>query len=172
VAPARRSDPAADDAEALRRFGWYVAEFGLGEDLAESTSLSSRRLVLVPVGRLDRRAVKPVEQAWRIPASERRALHVVTDEVAANDLADEWLGRGWSFPLWFVEDDGGIAATIARVILIELAGGFEEVVVLVGRLGLRRPLDRMSHHRTADAIGRRVQRIPAVQVGLLTVATA
>ena len=41
----------------------------------------------------------------------------MSDESGAEGLADEWLGRGWSFPLWFVEGDGGVPATIARVIL-------------------------------------------------------
>jgi hypothetical protein len=148
---------------------WWVAEFGLGDETLDPSSLPTR-LVLVPVGTLDRRAVDPVEQAWRIPATERRALHVVTDEDAACALARTWMRLDLSFPLSFVEQERGVAETIAKVIEVELAGGYEEVVVLVGRLGLRRRLYRLLHDRTSDSIGRRLQTIPAVQVGLMTVA--
>jgi hypothetical protein len=154
---------------ALGEIDWWVAEFGLGDESLDPTS-SPNRLVLVPVGEFDRRAVMPVEQAWHIPATERRALHVVTDEDAASELATRWMHNDLSFPLSFVENENGIAETIAKVIEVELAGGYDDVVVLVGRLGLRRRLYRMLHDRTADAIGRRVHPMPAVQVGLMTVA--
>lgn len=131
-----------------------------------------KRLVLVPVGTLDLRAVRPVELAWQMAASERRAIHVVTDEDLASELAREWMRRDLTLPLSYVEQGDGVAATIASVVLIELAAGFDEVLVLVGQLGLRRRIHRMLHDRTADAISHTVQGIPAVRVGLVTVATA
>lgn len=131
----------------------------------------TRRLVLVAVGVLDQRAVKPLEQAWRIPAVERRALHVVTDDSAANVLAREWMGRDLSLPLHFVEDEGGVGVTIAQAVRIELAGDFDDVVVLAGRLALPRRLHRLLHDGTADRISRALARVPSVQVGVVNVAS-
>src|SRR5262249_18493512 len=134
---------------------WWISEFGLGDELAEYDTIG-RRLVLVPVGGLDLRAVRPVELAWRIPAQERRAVHVVTDEAAATELATGWMQRDLSFPLYFVENKGGVAETIASLVTLDLCAGFDEVVVLAGRLDIRRRRYRLLHDRTADAIGRRL----------------
>jgi hypothetical protein len=145
-----------------------VAEFGLDAP-GDVRAAAEGRLVLVPVGRLDPRALRCLEQAWRITAGERRALHVVTDGAAAQALDDEWVGRDLAVPLHFAEDDGGIAATVARVVAMELATGVDEVVVLLGRRVVPGRLARLAHRRTADAIGRQVMAMPCVQVGMVNV---
>lgn len=149
---------------------WYAARVIL-DGSEDEPWVVPRRLVLVAVGVVDQRAVKAVEQAWRIPAGERRALHVVTDDSVANVLAREWMRRDLSFPLRFVENEGGVGATIAQVVRVELAGDFDDVVVLAGRLVLRRRLHRLLHDRTADRISRALARVPSVQVGVVNVAT-
>jgi hypothetical protein len=126
---------------------------------------------LVAVGVLDQRVLRPLEQAWRIPAVERRALHVVTDDAVANVLAREWMRRDLPYPLQVVEDGGGVGATIAHVVRIELAGGFDEIVVLVGTFAPRRRLHRLLHDRTADRISRALARVPSVRIGVVNVAS-
>ena len=130
----------------------------------------SGRLVLVPVGQFDLRAVTPLEYAWRIPAEERRALHVATDEQELWALADAWMGSTHSLRLHVVENDTGVASMVGRVVEYELASRFAEVVVLIGRLGIRRRAHRLLHDRSADAIHRVVARIPGVTVAGMTVA--
>jgi hypothetical protein len=39
-----------------------------------------RRLVVVLVGEFDRRTMEALAYSWHIPAQERRALHVATDQ--------------------------------------------------------------------------------------------
>jgi hypothetical protein len=127
--------------------------------------------VLVLVGRLDRRATQPFEYAWRIPARERRALHVAIDERELWELTDAWTAWAVSSPLHTVENDGGLARTTAKVVEYELDSGFDEVVVLAGRLGRRRCWHRLLHHRRADAIGRAMASIPGAFAALMTVTT-
>jgi hypothetical protein len=171
VAVGGRASAGGTEVDVSERLDWYVAEFGLGDELVgRESGMPPRRLVLVPVGRLDARAVKPLEQAWRVPAAERRALHVVTDQAHAEGLACEWAQGSLSLPLSFVEGDAGVAAAVARVVRMELAAGFEEIVVLAGRRVPHGWVGRV-RHGTADAIARAVQRIPAVQVGLVNVPT-
>jgi hypothetical protein len=158
------------EAQSSAAVDWNAAQVLL--DVAEDEPwAAATRLVLVAVGVLDQRAVKPLEQAWRIPAGERRALHVVTDDSAANVLAREWMRRDLSFPLHFVEDEGGVGVTIAQVVRVELAGDFDDVVVLAGRLALRRRIHRVLHDRTADRISRALARVPSVLVGVVNVAS-
>ena len=84
-------------------------------------------------------------------------------------LLEAWPRDDGPLPLSFVENDGGIPATIARVVHIELAGGFDEVVLIAGRLALHGPLERLRHDHTATRIGRAVSPIPATVTGLVAV---
>lgn len=127
--------------------------------------------MIVPVGQFDLRVSEALGQSRRVPAQEHRALHVASDEQSLWALGQAWMARPLGLPLYTVEDDGGVAATIERVVRLELASGFEEVVVVVGRLALRRLSHRLLHDRTSDAIARALAPIPGVLVGVLTVAT-
>ena len=49
-----------------------------------------KRVVLVAVGRLDRRATFAVQQARHVLAEEHRAVHVVTDADEADELELRW----------------------------------------------------------------------------------
>jgi hypothetical protein len=129
-----------------------------------------RRLVLVLVGGFDRRTTDALAYSWRIPAHERRALHVATDEREVWALADAWMGSRAPYRLHMVEDDGGVAATVRRVVELERDGGFDEVVVIVGRLGLRRRWHSLLHDRTADAIRRTLEGVDGVVPTVMTVA--
>lgn len=129
-----------------------------------------RRLVLVLVDRFDLRASRPMEHAWRVPAHERRALHVATDPEGVWSLADTWMTRRPSIPLHMVESDGGVASTVRRVVEFELASGYDEVVVLVGRLSVRSRLRRLLHDRSADRISAVLSGLPGVTTAVMTVA--
>lgn len=161
----RRSRPVTGRAKELSEF-----EFAALDALGVPAG-ARRRLVVVPVGRFDLRATKPLEYCWRVTAAERRSVHVAVDEQDLWELGDAWMGSDAWLPLHAVEDIGGVAATLARVVEFELAGGFDEVVVVAGRLGLTRRRYRLLHDRTADAIARTVGRIPNALVALMTVAT-
>jgi hypothetical protein len=132
---------------------------------------SHRRLVLVLVGELDRRTTEALAYSWRIPAQERRALHVAIDQEQVWRLADAWMGSRAPFRLYMVEDEGGIARTVRRIVEYELDGGFDEVVVLVGRVAFRHWWSRALHDRTADAVLSVLTGLPGVVPTLMTVAT-
>jgi len=128
------------------------------------------RLVLVLVGAFDTRATVPLAYAWRIPARERRALHVAEDADELWQLGNEWMRHDESVPLFTVENDGGVPATVARVVWFERST-FDEVVVLAGRIRLGRGAHRLLHDRTADRIARALHAIPGVVTAISTVAT-
>ena len=138
-------------------------------DFVLESERAAARLVLVPVGAWDLRTVRAVERAHAIPARQRRALHVVGNDRQTGALLRAWPRAGGPFPLSFVENDGGVPATIARVVQLELVSGFDEVVVIAGRLTLQRPLEWLVHDRTASRIGRAVSPIPATFTGLVGV---
>lgn len=130
-----------------------------------------RRLVLVLVDRFDLRAVRALEYAWQIPSHERRALHVATDELALERLADEWMAHRPGVPLHVIENDGGVAATVHTAVELEVGGGYDEVVVVIGRIAIRGRLRRLLHDRTSNAIARALSRCPRTFTALMTVAS-
>jgi hypothetical protein len=138
--------------------------------LAADGTAAARRLVLVPVGHFDLRATRPLEYSWRIPAGDRRALHVATDERALWELADAWMASQAFHQLHTVENDGGVGRTVAKVVEYELASGFDQVVVLAGRLLPRGRWHRLLHDGTAEAIGRAVAPLPGALAALMTIA--
>jgi hypothetical protein len=139
------------------------------EDFVSESERAANRLVLVPVGAWDLRTLRAAERAQSIPARARRALHVVGNDRVTHALLRAWPRNGGPFPLSFVENDGGIPATIARVVELELVSGFDEVVVIAGRLTLQGPLEWLVHDHTASRIGRAVSPIPATVTGLVAV---
>jgi hypothetical protein len=138
-----------------------------------------RRLLLVPVGGFDRRATMPVEFSWRIAAADRRALHVAEDEDALWRLGESWMASPLcpTVPLHMVEYNGSVAQTIGRVVEYELASGFEQVVVVLGRVAFTRGMGglprvtRLLHDRTADRIGATVAAIPGALAAVMNVVT-
>jgi hypothetical protein len=146
----------------------HIPDWMGADDFVVESRRASERLVLVPVGTWDLRTRRALPRARTIPAREHRALHVVQDIEEARALTKAWAAE-LAIPLSFVENDGGIPATIARVVRIEIASGFEEVVVLAARLSFQGTLARLLHDHTAERIGRAVTPIPDVLAGLVAV---
>src|SRR5262245_21846197 len=146
-----------------------IPDWVTATDFVRESSRASERLVLVPVGSLDPRTIRAVELALSIPARDRRGLHVVTDEHSTEQLARSSATRGWRLPLPFVEDEGGIAAAIARVVRFEHAAGFDDVVVVLGRLLVRGRVEQLVHDRTTDSISEALRSIPSTLTGLVEV---
>jgi len=132
---------------------------------------SVRRLLLIPVQSVDRRAIVALDYAGRIPADDRQAVHVLMDERALQDLGEAWMARKLPYSLSVVDDVGGVAPTIGAMVEHALHSGFDEVIVLVGRLGVRQRTHRILHDRTAEAIERVVGTIPGALTAMMTVAT-
>lgn len=157
---------------ASNRAGWrreqVDADIARLDDLLPEDVDLGRRLVLVLVGSFDLRTAVPLEYAWRIPARERRGLHVAADEDELWSMGTRWMEAARSLPLFTVENNGGVARTIAHVVALELAN-FDEVIVLAGRLALRRRIHRLLHDRTADAISRALAGMPRVVTVITTV---
>lgn len=130
-----------------------------------------RRLVLVLVDRFDLRAMKALEYAWQIPAHERRALHVATDEAGVWELADAWMAHRPGAPLHMVERDGDVAATVRQVVEHELTAAYDEVVVLIGRVSIRGWWRRLLHDRSADEIARQLVAVPGAITAQMTIAS-
>lgn len=126
------------------------------------------RLVIVPVSRLDARATRLLEYSRRIEACEHHALHVTKGSAEVWELGEAWMGRRPGLPLRTVDNDGGVATTVARVVELELAAGYDEVVVLIGRVGLRSRLHRCWRNRVADRIATAVSCIPGAVVAVMT----
>jgi hypothetical protein len=127
-----------------------------------------RRVVLVTVANVDRRAAHAVRYAEMIPATDRRAVHVRTagDE---DDVPFVWCGQfPDGLPLDIVDGTNGVPAAIAAHARAALDGGADEVLVLNGRLALGGWRRRFLHDRTADAIGAAVDLVPgAMSVAVL-----
>jgi len=131
----------------------------------------ARRLVVVPVGELDLRAKAALDYAARISARERKAVHVAVDQDGLWRLGQMWMANAVGWPLHTVENDGGVARTMAKTVEFELASGFDQVVVLAGRVGFRRRTALLLHDRTADRIGSAVARLPGALAAVMNVRT-
>ena len=131
-----------------------------GPSPCDGDAARPRRVVLVAVGQLDLRARVAARYASLVPAGERRAVHVDVDQRSSHGLGLAWLESQPGLPLEVLDDEGGVATTIAAAVERSLASGADEAVVIVGSLAVR-GLGRGSlHDATADEITRAVSRVP------------
>jgi len=122
----------------------------------------SERVVIVPVGALDRRTAAALEVARRTRAARRVAVHVATDARRARELGLAWMAARHAEPLVIVDGDD-VAAGIAGIVRAELqTGAAEDVIVVAGRLIPASPWHRLRHHGTAGRIAARVDGDPRV----------
>jgi hypothetical protein len=157
------------DAQQLSpRHGRLPAWMGPEEFIVESARAYDR-LVLIPIGRLDRRARRALDVAREIPARAHRAVHVARDVSEARTLSGAWHQNRIDLPLTFVENGGGVAASVARLVEVEIAAGFDEVVVIAGWCSRHGAVEWLGHDGTAASIGRAVRPIRAALTGLVAV---
>ena len=131
---------------------------------------SGSRIVLVPVGARDRRAVLAARYAALIPAAERRAVHVAVDPRVGEELYLEWIyDPPAALPLDIVPDIGGIACSVVSMVNECRETGASDVVVLLGQLTMRALRRRLLHDSTAIAISAAVQELPGTTAVLLAV---
>jgi hypothetical protein len=122
-------------------------------------------MISVPVGRFDRRALLAARTALRVPACERRALHVAAEPDAVEQLERDWIvAQHDELPLHIVDNAGGIAATVAGEIEKLAADGWRDIVLVLGELRMRGLSRRLLHDRTAASIAAAVRGIDGVTV--------
>jgi amino acid transporter len=130
-----------------------------------STHHYPRHVVLVLVDRLDLAVVRALRYAGSLRPTDIRALHIVIDSEAAQDLQREWIARGLGdrVPLEMVEcADRRLVRAATKAALRTVIQDHAEVTVLLPRRTFRRLSQRILHDRTADRIAEAVGRIPHV----------
>ena len=129
-----------------------------------------RRAVIVAVGPPDRRVVVASRCAARVPADEHRAVHVATNPDDAKALGLWWMDvEPDSLRLEIVDNQGGVAATMAAQARARISAGFDEVMVLVGHLSMGGVARVLLHDHTALAVCAAVNQIPGAISALVPV---
>ena len=130
-------------------------------------------MLLVAVAGLDRAAIRAVRYSRLIPATDRRAVHVVNDEDTAFALGSAWMQAGLAdrLRLEMVDPVGTVADSLAVVASDLLNGGAAEVVVLATQQVGRRPW-RMHRDHTGMEIHREITRVQGARSLLLDVTGA
>ncbi len=123
-------------------------------------------MVIVLVDRLDRSTARAIQYARTLTPDELRAVHVASDELKADALAEEWRRLGLSrLPLELVDcPDRRITRAAVELVNGLLADGQTEVSVLIPRREYRRFWHRFLHDRTADEIAKAVGRLDHANV--------
>jgi hypothetical protein len=149
--------------------------FDLGATMVSidaSDADDERRVVIVPVASLDRRAVAALHHATCVPAWLRLAVHVVERPGEADELELAWLAAGVDVPLELVHTGRTVAESISEVVDDYLRFGADEVVVVVGRQVLRRRWHEILHDRSSQAIGACVARLAGARPVFVSVRTS
>jgi hypothetical protein len=138
-------------------------------ELAATAPILRRHVVLVLIDRLDRSTARAIQYARTLTPDELRAVHIASDELKAEALADEWRRLGLSrLPLELVDcPDRRITRCTVNVVDALLADGQTEVSVLIPRRIYRRAWHRLLHDRTADAIAEALAPLPHANVTIV-----
>lgn len=134
------------------------------QDQADAPNYA-RHTVLVFVDRLDLAVLRGLRYASSLRPTEVRAVHIMVDNEAADQLRRDWIARGLGdrFPLQIVEcSDRRLVRAAAERTLDTVLSDRAEVTVLLPRRTYRRLWARLLHDRTADRIATAVGRIPHV----------
>jgi amino acid transporter len=133
---------------------------------ATETNILRRHSVLLMVNGIDKSVARAIQYARTLTPDELRAVHIATDPIKAEELADEWATLDVRrVPLELVDcPDRRLARAVAQLVAEELSDGETEVTVLVPRREYTRVWHRLLHDRTSDAIAKVVSGLPHANV--------
>jgi hypothetical protein len=122
--------------------------------------------VIVLVEKLDQSSARAIQYARTLTPDTLKAVHMATDELAADELAEEWTRLGLArVPLEVVEcPDRRISRCALEVVAEAAADGQTEVSVLIPRREYSRFWHRFLHDHTADAIAKTLSDVPHANV--------
>jgi amino acid transporter len=125
-----------------------------------------RHVVLVFVDRVDMAVARAIQYGRTHQADEMRAVHFAVDDLAADELAEEWRRLGLSrVPLEIVEcPDRRLTKAAMVCVARELADGETEVSVLLPDRKYRGIWHRVLHDRTAESMVEQLSRLPHANV--------
>ncbi len=136
-------------------------------------SADGEYLVIVPVGGFDLRAVLALRHAAGVPHSSVRALHLCADGDAAHAFALRWAtgsGNSFAIPLDIIESPPDRWAERFRTALeVHCQESTGRVMVVIGRLRLRRRWHRLLHDRSAEKLRRALVGIHNVHIEFVDV---
>jgi hypothetical protein len=124
-----------------------------------------RHTILVLVDRLDLAVLRALRYAGSTRPTDLRVVHVVLDNLVAEQLQRDWIDRGLGerYPLQFIEcPDRRLERTVSELALDTVIQDRAEVTLLLPRRTFHRLSQRLLHDRTADRIAAAVARIPHV----------
>ncbi len=140
----------------------------LDVDLQEAarTPILRRHVVLLLVDDIDRSTARAIQYARTLTPDDLRAVHIATDPIAAEELAQEWASMGLNrVSLEVVAcPDRRITRAVLQVVAETLHDGQTEVSVLVPRREYRHFWHRLLHDRTSDSIARVIATLPHANV--------
>jgi amino acid transporter len=133
---------------------------------ATETDILRRHSVLLMVNSIDRSTARAIQYARTLTPDELRAVHIATDPIKAEELAQEWAILGVRrVPLELVDcPDRRLTRAVAQLVAEELSDGETEVSVLVPRREYTRFWHRLLHDRTSEAIAKVVSALPHANV--------
>jgi amino acid transporter len=138
-------------------------------EAAATAPILRRHVVIVLIDRLDRSTARAIQYARTLTPDELRAVHIASDELKAEALADEWRRLGLSrISLELVDcPDRRITRCTVNLVDALLSDGQTEVSVLIPRRIYRRAWHRLLHDRTADAIAEALAPLPHANVTIV-----
>ena len=140
-----------------------------GKDGATAPNYA-RHVVLVLVDRLDLAVIRALRYAGSLRPTELRAVHVMLDSEAADELQRDWISRGLGdrVPLEIVEcPDRRLIRAVAQTALSSVVGERAVMTILLPRRTFKRLSGRILHDRTADRIAESVGRLPHVSATIV-----
>jgi hypothetical protein len=133
---------------------------------AATAPILRRHVVLVFVDRLDAAAARAIQYARSLTPDELRAVHIVVDEIAADELAAQWRRLGLSrVPLELVAcPDRRLTRAAVECVARELSDRETEVSVLLPERKYKGIWHRVLHDHTGDAIQEQLSRLAHANV--------
>jgi amino acid transporter len=137
-----------------RQYTDEAQELEANAPMACEAPILRRHVVLVFVGRLDLATARALQYARSFMPDELRAVHIILDTAAANELETQWSRLGLSrLPLDLVEcPDRRLARSATEIVAEAAADGQTEVTVLLPRRFFAGFWDFILHDRTARQI--------------------
>jgi amino acid transporter len=132
-----------------------------GSDVHAPATYSLRRSVIVFIDRYDLATIAALRYARSLRPDSLRAIHLSTDDVHADKLAQRWVAAKTRVPLELVDcPDRRLAHAAADLVAEETGDGARHVTAVLPRRSYPALTGRLLHDRSADKMAHAISRTP------------